>query len=377
MLGRKIKLVADMVTKRPKGWQSLLWNSSMAQLRRAGPLMAPVHVSIEPTNACNARCPVCETGKGDMQRVSGFLDEDLYREFIDEAAPTTAVLLYYFMGEPFMHRSAYDMIRYARDKGIYVETCTNGDFVNPEGVIYSDINKISFQIGGMDQETHQRYRVRTRLDKALDSLERLVALRKKHPDSNVEIEVGFIVMRHNEHQVDDFLEWAEKMGIDRASIIDPCARNMLEAHAYLPKNRKYWYYDEEAFDKGILIPKKLPHNECVWIWNSIQLNWDGTAVPCCRDPNGKFPLGNVFEKGLKAVFNGEEATGFRQKLLTQQGDISICKLCSGYGLPQLQRTEPAGFTIQRHTVNETGIPSHDEAIAASQNTILNGKKEVA
>lgn len=377
MLGRKIKLVADMVTKRPKGWQSLLWNSSMAQLRRAGPLMAPVHVSIEPTNACNARCPVCETGKGDMQRVSGFLDEDLYREFIDEAAPTTAVLLYYFMGEPFMHRSAYDMIRYARDKGIYVETCTNGDFVNPEGVIYSDINKISFQIGGMDQETHQRYRVRTRLDKALDSLERLVALRKKHPDSNVEIEVGFIVMRHNEHQVDDFLEWAEKMGIDRASIIDPCARNMLEAHAYLPKNRKYWYYDEEAFDKGILIPKKLPHNECVWIWNSIQLNWDGTAVPCCRDPNGKFPLGNVFEKGLKAVFNGEEATGFRQKLLTQQGDISICKLCSGYGLPQLQRTEPAGFTIQRHTVNETGIPSHDEAIAASQNTILNEKKEVA
>ena len=377
MLGRKIKLVADMVTKRPKGWQSLLWNSSMAQLRRAGPLMAPVHVSIEPTNACNARCPVCETGKGDMQRVSGFLDEDLYREFIDEAAPTTAVLLYYFMGEPFMHRSAYDMIRYARDKGIYVETCTNGDFVNPEGVIYSDINKISFQIGGMDQETHQRYRVRTRLDKALDSLERLVALRKKHPDSNVEIEVGFIVMRHNEHQVDDFLEWAEKMGIDRASIIDPCARNMLEAHAYLPKNRKYWYYDEEAFDKGILIPKKLPHNECVWIWNSIQLNWDGTAVPCCRDPNGKFPLGNVFEKGLKAVFNGEEATGFRNKLLTQQGDISICKLCSGYGLPQLQRTEPAGFTIQRHTVNETDIPSHDEAIAASQNTILNGKKEVA
>lgn len=377
MLARKIKLVADMATKRPKGWRSLLWNSTMAQLRRPGPLMAPVHVSIEPTNACNARCPVCETGKGDMKRKTGFLDEHLYKAFIDEAAPTTAVLLYYFMGEPFMHRSAYDMIRYARDKGIYVETCTNGDFVDAEGVIYSDINRVSFQLGGMDQETHGRYRVRTRLDKAVANLERLIALRNKHPESNVEIEVGFIVMRHNEHQVQDFLDWAAKIGIDRASVIDPCARNMMEAHAYLPKDRRYWYYDEEAFEKGILKPKKLPDNECVWIWNSIQLNWDGTAVPCCRDPNGKFPLGNVFEKGLKAVFNGEEATAFRRQILTSQGDVSICKLCSGYGLPQLQHAKPAGLTIQRHTVNDGAIPSHEEAIANAQNTILAQRTDAA
>lgn len=370
MLARKAQLVVDMVTKRPKGWKSLMWNSTMAQLRRPGPLMAPVHISIEPTNACNARCPVCETGKGDMRRKTGFLDEDLYKEFLDEAAPTTAVLLFYFMGEPFMHRSSYDMIRYARDKGIYVETCTNGDFVDAEGVIYSDINKISFQLGGMDNATHGRYRVRSKFDKAVANLERLVQLRAKHPNSSVEIDVGFIVMRHNEHQVDDFINWANRIGVDRASVIDPCARNMLEAHAYLPKDRKYWYYDEEAFARGILKPKKLPDNECIWIWNSIQLNWDGSAVPCCRDTNAAFPFGNVFEKGIKAVFNGAEATNFRRRLLDEQGDISICKLCSGYGLPQLQHAKPAGFTAERHSINSSEIPSHEEAIANAQNNVL-------
>ncbi|TVR11195.1 MAG: radical SAM protein [Salinarimonadaceae bacterium] len=348
----------------------------MAQLRRPGPLMAPVHVSIEPTNACNARCSVCETGKGDMARKTGFLDEHLYKDFINKNGSDISVLLYYFMGEPFMHRSSYDMIRFARDKGIYVETCTNGDFVDPEGVIFSDINKISFQIGGMDQETHGRYRARTRFDKAIANLEELVRIKKKYPASNVEIEVGFIVMRHNEHQVGDFLEWAKRIGIDRANVIDPGVRNMLEAHAYLPKDRKYWFYDEEAFERGILKPKKLPDNECVWIWNSIQLNWDGTAVPCCRDPNGKFPLGNVFEKGLKAVFNGEEATAFRRQILTAQGDVSICKLCSGYGLPELQRAKPTGFVIERHSVNENVIPSHEEAIADAQNTILRDRSGV-
>ncbi len=367
MIARKIKLVAGLLGKRPKGWQSLLWNSSMAQVRRPGPLMAPVHVSIEPTNACNARCPVCETGKGDMRRKTGFLDEQLYREFIDDIAPTTATLLYYFMGEPFMHRSAYDMIRYARDKGIFVESCTNGDFVDADGVIYSDINKISFQLGGMDQETHQRYRVRTRLDKAVKNIEALVAERKKHPELNVQIEAGFIVMRHNEHQVGEFLQWARGIGLDRANVIDPCARNMLEGHAYLPKNRQYWYYDEEAFAQGVLKPKHVPDNECVWVWNSIQLNWDGSAVPCCRDPNSKFVLGNVFDKGLHAVFNGEPATDFRRRILTEQGKVSICKLCSGYGLPQLERKVPAAFTIKRHTLNLHDIPSHEEAIALAPN----------
>lgn len=367
MIGRKVRLVGDLLGKRPKGWKSLLWNSTMAQLRRPGPLMSPVHISIEPTNACNARCPVCETGKGDMRRKNGFLDEHLYKEFIDDVAPTTAILLYYFMGEPFMHRSAYDMIRYARDKGIFVETCTNGDFVDAEGVIYSDINKISFQLGGMDNDTHQRYRVRSRLDKAVKNLEELVALRKKHPNSNVQIEVGFIVMRHNEHQVDDFLKWAQAIGADRANVIDPCARNMLEAHAYLPKNKKYWYYDEEAFAQGVLKPKHVPDNECIWVWNSIQLNWDGTAVPCCRDPNGKFMLGNVFEKGLRAVYNGEPATDFRRRILTQQGEVSICKLCSGYGLPRLEHPKPPSFAIEHHSINRHDIPSHEQAIAQAPN----------
>lgn len=370
MLKRKAQLVTSLVKRRPKGWKSLLYNSTMAQLRRPGPLMAPVHVSIEPTNVCNARCPVCETGKGDMARKSGFLDKDLYTRFIDEVAPTTAILLYYFMGEPFLNRASYDMIRYARDKNIYVETCTNGDFVNPEGVLYSDINKISFQLGGMDQPTHERYRVRSNLDKAVRNLEELIALRKKHPNSNVEIEVGFIVMRHNEHQVDDFLEWAEGIGVDRASIIDPAVRNMLEAHAYLPEDRSYWYYDEEAFERGVLKPKKVPDNECAWIWNSIQLNWDGSAVPCCRDPNGLYPFGNVFEDGLKAVFNGEAATEFRRQLLRSQGEISICKLCSSYGLPHLDKTAPVSFTVQRHSVNIDDIPSHEVAISKAQNTIL-------
>lgn len=351
----KIKGAYKLSKGYPKGWKSLLWNTSMARMRRTGPLMMPVHVSIEPTNACNAKCPVCETGNGTMKRRKGMLDFQAYKTLIDDIAPNTSSLMFYFMGEPFLNKHAYDMIRHARNHGLYVDTCTNGDFVDPKGIIYSDINKISFQLGGMDEETHQRYRVASSLEKAQANLYALLDLRRQSPKSNVQIDVGFIVMRHNEHQVEDFLKWAKEIGVDTANIIDPCARNMLEAHAYLPKDRKYWAYDEEAHQRGILKPKHVPHNECLWIWNSIQINWDGEAVPCCRDPNGLHGLGNVFEHGLRRVFNGEEARAFRQQVLDNQRGVDICKLCSGYGLPVLSNPKPIEFEIKRHSFDSSTI----------------------
>ena len=126
---------------------------------------------------------------------------------------------------------------------------------------------------------------------------------------------------------------------------------MLEAYAYMPKDEKYWYYSKKAFDKGVLTPKVLPQNECVWIWNSMQINWNGDAVPCCRDPNGKHVLGNVFEDGVMRVFNGQKARDFRRRILTDQGKVDICKLCSGYGLPNMTREKSISFEINRHTFN--------------------------
>ena len=356
-----VQRAGRLLGRRPKGWKSLLYNTAMAKARRTGPLMLPVHISIEPTNACNMRCPVCETGNGSLGRIKQILDPDVYKSFIDHVAPTTSVLLFYFMGEPFLNKHAYEMIRYARQKNLYVETCTNGDFVNAEGVIYSDINEISFQIGGLTQATHERYRVRGDLARTIRNLDELLERRRKAPQSNVQVNVGFIVMKHNEHEVPEFLEWAKAKGVDRANIIDPCVRTVAEGKELLPTDRKYWFYDEAAFKKGVLKPKVLPDNECLWIWNSVVLTVDGSVVPCCRDPRGKHVFGNAFERPLREIWNNDAMRGFRQKILTRQGDVDICKLCSGYGVPNLMPSKPMGLEIKHHTVNTGALALPPEA----------------
>ena len=350
-----LKRIYLLINRRPKGWLSLLWNTAMAKAGITGPLMLPVHVTIEPTNACNLECPVCETGNGSMVRPTGLLKFDQFVKLIDQIAPYTSTLFFYFMGEPFLNKKAYEMIRYARQKGMYVETCTNGDFVDPDGIIYSDINDISFQLGGMTQLTHQIYRVRGDLSRVQSNLIKLLELRKKHPSSNVKISVGFVVMKHNEHEVSDFLSWAKDIGVDQANVIDPCVRSVEEGKILLPNDRRYWFYDETAFEKGILKPKHVPDNECTWIWNSIAINWDGTVVPCCRDPNGKHVLGNVFETPLAKIWNGPKMKLFRKKIIHDQDKVDICALCSGYGVPELVHSKPIGFEIKRLSLDETAL----------------------
>jgi len=331
------KILARFAKDGKRGWKSVSWNTFLSKLKRTGPLLPPIHVTIEPANLCNIKCPVCETGKGEMTRTAGMMDTTAYRRFVDENWKSLNTMFFYFMGEPFLHKDAYEMIRYARNKGINVETCTNGDYMDPQGVIYSDINVVNVQIGGMDNETHAIYRVGSSLDKVKKNLELLLEERRRYPESNVKIIVGFIVMKHNEHQVEAFKRWGGG-GADVAQVISPCVRTVEEGQKFLPENRDYWIYNEAEFNAGRLKPLLSPGGKCPWIWNSIVINWNGDAVACCRDPLGTNVLGNVFEEGLARVFNGEKAKAFRKAVMEHQELLPLCRLCPGEGIPGLYAT---------------------------------------
>lgn len=87
------------------------------------------------------------------------------------------------MGEPFLVHDAYEMIDYASRRQIWVDTCTNGEFVDARSLIDAGLGPVSFQIGGMTQQTHETYRVRGDLDRALSNLEACVSEKARRPDS--------------------------------------------------------------------------------------------------------------------------------------------------------------------------------------------------
>lgn len=290
----------------------------------------PMNVTIEPTNTCNLRCPICETGAGILKRKPEHMSFVNFKVIIDKLAPYTNTLMFYFMGEPFLNKHSYEMIKYAKSTGIpFITTCTNGDMINPEKLVDCGIDEVNFQIGGMTQETHQVYRINSNIERVLTNLKDTIRFRNEKK-VKMRLNSGFILMKHNEHETEIFKKKLLEMGADEAIIIDPCVRTIEEGHKFLPTDKKHWQYDVSAFEKGELKPNSLPPNECPWIYYSISIHVNGSVVPCCRDPLGVQVMGNLVTESLDEIWNGEKYVKFRKKLHKDQSQLDICRLCSAY-----------------------------------------------
>ena len=331
--------VARAIYRRPRGYRNFLLSTISQMIGSTRAYGHPVSITIEPVNICNLRCPVCETGANILVRKPQMMTYEEFIKIIDKVGPGANHVMFYYMGETFLNKDVYRMIRHARDMKLYVTTCTNGDVVDPERLYESGINLVSFQIGGVKQETHSAYRINSNLSRVMDNLSRyleMIRLRGRNPGEH-QVELGFIVMRHNEGEIEEFLKMADKIGVDRKNIINPCVRTPQQARDFLPKSDAYWIYEREKFEKGgcLYAKKNYPKNSCPWLYYSITIQVDGNVVPCCRDPHGRHIVGNLLEQSLEEVWNGPKLRAFRQAVFSNQASMDICQLCPGEGLAAL------------------------------------------
>lgn len=332
---RKIIKGVWLVFLRPKGFFDYCLNIFCAISKNEKALGLPVHLTIEPANLCNLKCPVCETGSGILGRKAGMMSLADFEAIIDKVWHHTNSILFYYMGEPFLNNDAYKMIKYAKNKNIYVTTCTNGHFINVKEMIASGLDEISFQIGGVTEETHGIYRIGSNLKKILDNIKELAEFKKKSGECSPKIILGFIVMKHNEHEINAFKELAMNLEVDEARVVEPCVRTMEQARQFLPMDKKFWLYDHKEFDRDMLRPRRKTHNRCNWIYFSTVILYNGDIVPCCRDAHGKNTMGNLLTEDLKSIWNNEKYRVFRKKLKKDQAGLGICQLCSDFGIPTL------------------------------------------
>jgi len=304
--------------------------------RRTRVLGKPFFLMIEPTNACNLRCPLCPTGRGTLGRRTTFLRLELFRKCIDELAPYLIEVNVSNYGEPMMHRDLPEMIAYAKATGARVAIGCNAHFLNAEsarGLVESGLDQVYVSFDGVDQEAYEKYRVRGDFEKVVEGVKVLLAQREALGRTNPSVELQFLVMKHNEHQIEAFRKMAGKLGADRR-IIKPVSFNVADWDdpgtrktfgEFFPENEEYRVYRQEG-DQWHWKRDGLAF--CTAAWRSITVLADGSIVPCCRDPRGHYTMGNVAD-GVVKVWNNERFRGFRRSMIEQRDKMPICKICPG------------------------------------------------
>jgi len=181
----------------------------------------PMTISIEPTTACNLRCPECPSGLRAFSRPTGNLKQDFFRKTIDELHKQLIYLIFYFQGEPYINPGFLDMVKYAKDKGIYTITSTNGHFlndVNAKKTIESGLDRMIISVDGTTQETYENYRKEGNLESVLQGARNIVKWKKEMNSATPHTIFQFLVVKPNEHQIDEIYKIAEEIGIDEVKL---------------------------------------------------------------------------------------------------------------------------------------------------------------
>lgn len=309
--------------------------SSFVRSKKAGRSQhrgLPISLSVEPTTACNLKCPECPSGLRSFTRPTGKMDAHVFNNLIDELHETLFYLIFYFQGEPYLHPQLLEMIRYAADKNIYTATSTNAHFITEEvaeQTVKSGLDRMIISIDGATQATYESYRKEGKLEKVLEGTRNMVAAKKKLRSSTPHLVWQFLVVRPNEHEIGEIKKLAREYGVNKVAFKTAQIYDYEQGNELIPTIDKYSRYSKKA--DGSYSAKNKMLDECWKMWHSSVVTWDGKVVPCCFDKDAHHELGNVQDADFEAVWHSRQYESFREQLLNSRSDIEMCKNCSEGG----------------------------------------------
>ncbi|WPZ11452.1 SPASM domain-containing protein [Roseivirga spongicola] len=289
----------------------------------------PTSISLEPTTSCNLRCPECPSGLRNFTRPTGMLADDIYKSVIDELAPKLSYLIFYFQGEPYLNPSFLDQVKYAHSKKIYTATSTNAHYLNDKvakKTVESGLDRLIISIDGTTQETYEQYRVGGKLEKVIEGTKNIVRWKKELNSKTPHIIFQYLVVKPNEHQLDDVKRLANELDVDEVAFKTAQIYDYEDGSELIPTIEKYSRYKQLSSGKWAIKNKLINH--CWKMWHSCVITWDGKVVPCCFDKDAHYQLGEMKKQTFESIWRGESYTRFRQSLIKSRSEIEMCKNCS-------------------------------------------------
>ena len=286
-------------------------------------------MAIEPTTACNLRCPECPSGLRSFSRPTGKLDPDLFSKILEQVADHLLYLTFYFQGEPYLNPKFLSMIDVANTFNIYTTTSTNGHFlddINAKRTVASGLDRLIISIDGASQETYESYRKEGDLSKVLEGTRNILRWKKELRSRSPKIVWQFLVVKPNEHEIPTIKRLAKEYGVDKLAFKTAQIYDYQQGSDLIPTLDKYSRYRKNP-DGSYAIKNSL-EDKCWKMWQSCVITWDGKVIPCCFDKDATHSMGNVADQRFGDIWFSQPYQNFRNSILTSRSEIEICKNCT-------------------------------------------------
>lgn len=246
---------------------------------------------------CPLKCKKClafGTGVGREKEVMK-MPIDKAERLIDEIAGfgNQAVIQPHIFTEPFANLDLKRIIRYCGKRKLAMSIITNGVLLNDDWIdfLLSQTEQsitVSFSLDALTQNTYEKVRGNYELLSIEKKINYLLGNRQKQ---NLRIGVNFTVEEDNKAEKDDFLEkW--KFQADAVRI-----------HQLIDRNMKMMSTFPKEEDR-----------ECESLNETMVIDAGGEVRACSLDAFGDSYIGNVFEKGILNIWNGDKMESLRESI---------------------------------------------------------------
>jgi radical SAM protein with 4Fe4S-binding SPASM domain len=256
-----------------------------------------------------------------MTRALGYMDMNLFRRIIDQQiadnpecrGKQSGLCLHHF-GESLLHPAFDEALAYACGNGLDAGMSCNPFALSRDKAVRLFRAKPAWLLLALDGHDDRSFELLRGMPNAYgqtlaNTLEALNCWQKYSPGTRLQLSVvdnpaypGIV------EEVAHF--WKENYGIE-----------------VFRKPFSTWTgvdQDINSMRKNTPAKRRLP---CATPWERLSVAFDGTIIPCCRDYNNIYSLGNASTDSLLSVWNSEKMQCIRSEVRSGMVVNTLCRNC--------------------------------------------------
>ncbi len=318
-------------------------------------------IHLEVTNVCNFKCEFCPDAI--MERKRGHMDLALLEKALDEIAEgrLAKVVAFHLMGEPLIYPAIFEAIALALTHNLNLHLTTNGStfHLRPEHIpklVASGIPKVTISLQTPDPETFVIRGAPPMLkpEQYFEGITQYVHANLADKQSPTRVHLKFLDTSPHPflvpHKTMHVVEGKEQMQQQLRAWCDRLFTHSPNRLTEAELQQKLAQYKPGRWQVIELTPKLALETFPLDSWGNVEsttvvpanfgycngtadqagILYDGTVVPCCKDYDGKIPLGNLNNATLSDILDRQApACGLRDSFDKFQVAHPVCKQCMG------------------------------------------------
>ncbi|TAI64481.1 radical SAM protein [Bradyrhizobium sp. Leo170] len=321
----------------------------------------PVCLYLEVTNRCNLLCTTCPRTYEELEPPAD-MNWDLFTSIVDQV-PTLARAVLHGVGEPMLVPNLPRMVRYLKDRGIYVLFNTNGTVLserNGRALIDAELDELRVSLDASNRESFKAIRGRDYFGRIIRNVRAFRELQEREGHTRPQVSLWLTGLKETVEELPAFVKVAAGIGVKEVYL----QRLVFFTEAAIGKARPdqalferltqeeavYLKQAEElarslgitfsasgaASEPGLSLKGSgngSPWSPCRRPWSLMYFTANGRVLPCCIAPFSQhgydnYTLGHARQQSLREIWNGPAYRDFRTALLSDKPP----KSCANCGL---------------------------------------------